>query len=57
VLAAQGANFTASDSTRAGLANQVQDLLDRLIANANSSVGAVTSSAAIPIKSLPTAST
>src|SRR5882762_8248415 len=39
VLAAQGANFTASASTRAGLANSVQDLLDRLIAGANSSVG------------------
>jgi len=39
VLAAQGANFTASASTRAVLANQVQDLLDRLIANANTSLG------------------
>jgi len=39
VIAAQGANFTVSTSTRAGLAKQVQDLLDRLIANANTSVG------------------
>jgi flagellar hook-associated protein 3 FlgL len=39
VIGAQAANFTASASTRAGLASQVQDLLDRLIASANSSVG------------------
>jgi flagellar hook-associated protein 3 FlgL len=39
VLAAQGANFTESVNTRAGLAQQVQDLLERLIANANTSVG------------------
>jgi flagellar hook-associated protein 3 FlgL len=39
VLAAQGANFTQSASTRAGLAQQAQDLLDQLIASANTSVG------------------
>ena len=38
VIAAQGANFTAITSTRAGLGKQVQDLLDRLIANANTSI-------------------
>src|SRR5262245_15246464 len=38
VIAAHGANFTLSASERAGLAQQVQDLLDRLIANANTSI-------------------
>src|SRR5262249_5432013 len=37
-IAAHGANFTLSASERAGLAQQVQDLLDRLVANANTSV-------------------
>jgi flagellar hook-associated protein 3 FlgL len=39
VIGAQGANFTVSTSQRAGLAQQVQDLLDRLVANANTSIG------------------
>jgi flagellar hook-associated protein 3 FlgL len=38
VIAAQGANFTGSAATRAGLGQQVQDLLDRLIADSNTSI-------------------
>jgi flagellar hook-associated protein 3 FlgL len=39
VLAAQGANFTQTASMRAGLAKEVQDLFEQLVAAANTSVG------------------
>jgi flagellar hook-associated protein 3 FlgL len=38
VLGAQGANFTQTAASRTSIANEVQDLLERLVANANTSV-------------------